>query len=143
MPVGRPSVGRLRLSAKSASESPPFHAVTTPLPWLVLVKRIVDAKAKFRFVAEPWADTGTSTGRLMLAVLGGLADVERDLIRTRTAEGRSRAQKRGQRMGRKPKLTEAQQNEATRRRAEGATLDELARSYNVGISTIRLATRSA
>jgi DNA invertase Pin-like site-specific DNA recombinase len=72
-----------------------------------------------------------------------LADVERDLIRTRTAEGRSRAQKRGQRMGRKPKLTDAQQNEATRRRAEGATLDELARSYNVGISTIRLATRSA
>jgi hypothetical protein len=34
--------------------------------------------------------TGTSTGRLMIAVLGGLADVERDLIRTRTAEGRSR-----------------------------------------------------
>jgi DNA invertase Pin-like site-specific DNA recombinase len=45
-------------------------------------------------------------------VLGGLADVERDLIRTRTAEGRSRAQKRGQRMGRKPKFTEAQQDEA-------------------------------
>jgi DNA invertase Pin-like site-specific DNA recombinase len=69
-----------------------------------IVKRIVDAKAQFRSFAEPWADTGTSTGRLMLAVLGGLADVERDLIRTRTAEGRSRAQKRGQRMGRKPKL---------------------------------------
>jgi DNA invertase Pin-like site-specific DNA recombinase len=48
-------------------------------------------------------------GRLMIAVLGGLADVERDLIRTRTAERRSRATKRGQRMGRKPKLTEAQQ----------------------------------
>ena len=56
-----------------------------------IVKRIVDAKAQFRSLAEPWADTGTSTGRLMLAVLGGLADVERDLIRTRTAEGRSRA----------------------------------------------------
>jgi DNA invertase Pin-like site-specific DNA recombinase len=55
-------------------------------------------------LAEPWADSTSSTGRLMLAVLGGLADVERDLIRTRTAEGRSRAQKRGQRMGRKPKL---------------------------------------
>ena len=55
----------------------------------------------------------------MIAVLGGLADVERDLIRTRTAEGRSRAQKRGQRMGRKPKLTEAQQDEARKRRAEG------------------------
>jgi DNA invertase Pin-like site-specific DNA recombinase len=44
-------------------------------------------------------DTGTSTGRLIIAVLGGLADVERDLIRTRTAEGHSRAQKRGQHMG--------------------------------------------
>jgi DNA invertase Pin-like site-specific DNA recombinase len=61
-----------------------------------IVKQIVDAKAQFRSQAEPWADTGTSTGRLMIAVLGGLADVERDLIRTRTAEGRSRAQKRGQ-----------------------------------------------
>jgi DNA invertase Pin-like site-specific DNA recombinase len=38
-----------------------------------VVKRIVDAKAQFRSLAEPWADTGTSTGRLMLAVLRGLA----------------------------------------------------------------------
>jgi hypothetical protein len=60
-----------------------------------IVKRIVDAKAQFRSLAEPWADTGTSSGRLMLAVLGGLADVERDLIRTRTAEGRSRAKAQG------------------------------------------------
>jgi len=60
-----------------------------------IVKQIVDAKAQFRSLAEPWADTGASTGRLMIAVLGGLADVERDLIRTHTAEGRSRAQKRG------------------------------------------------
>jgi DNA invertase Pin-like site-specific DNA recombinase len=89
-------------------------------------------KVQFRSLAEAWADTGTSTGRLMLAVLGGLADVERHLIRTRTAEGRSRAQKRGQRIGRKPKLTEAQQDEARKRRAEGATLAELARSYGVG-----------
>jgi len=64
-----------------------------------IVKQIVDAKAQFRSLAEPWADTGTSTGRLMLAVLGGLADVERDLIRTRTAEGRSRAKAQGQHMG--------------------------------------------
>src|SRR5215471_18953674 len=56
-----------------------------------IVKRIVDAKAEFRSLAEPWADTGTRTGRLMIAVLGGLAEAERDLIRTRTAEGRSRA----------------------------------------------------
>src|SRR5256714_1687356 len=108
-----------------------------------IIKEIVDAKAQFRSLAEPWADTGTSTGRLMIAVLGGLADVERDLIRTRTAEGRSRAKARGQQMGRPPALTPAQQKEATRRLARGATLDELARSYNVGISTIRRATRPA
>ena len=77
----------------------------------------------------------------MIAVLGGLADVERDLIRTRTAEGRSRAQKRGQHMGRPPKLTDAQKAEARRRRAEGATLAELARSYGVGKSTISRRTR--
>jgi hypothetical protein len=58
------------------------------LDLFAIVKRIVDAKAQFRSLAEPWADTGTRTGGLMLAVLGGLADVERDLIRTRTAEGR-------------------------------------------------------
>jgi DNA invertase Pin-like site-specific DNA recombinase len=103
-----------------------------------IVNRIVDAKAQFRSLAEPWADTGTSTGRLMLAVLGGLAHLERDLIRNRTAEGRSRAKARGQLMGRLQ-----QQKEATRRRAQGATLDELARSYNVGISTIRRATPAA
>lgn len=65
-----------------------------------IVKRIADAKAQFRSLSEPWADTGNSTGRLMLAVLGGLADVERDLIRTRTAEGRSPAKAQGQHMGR-------------------------------------------
>jgi DNA invertase Pin-like site-specific DNA recombinase len=91
-----------------------------------IVKRIVDAKAQFRSLAEPWPDTGTSTGRLMLAVLGGLADVERDLIRTRTAEGRSRAKARGKHMGWPPSLTPAQRKEATTRRAQGATLQELA-----------------
>src|SRR6516164_2986712 len=101
-----------------------------------IVKRIVEAKAQFRSLAEPWADTGTSTGRLMLAVLGGLADVERDLIRTRTAEGRSRAKAQGVAMGRPAALTSQQQNEATRRRARGATLQELARSYNVSRATI-------
>jgi DNA invertase Pin-like site-specific DNA recombinase len=108
-----------------------------------IVKRIVDAKAQFRSLAEPWADTGTSTGRLMLAVLGGLADVERDLIRTRTAEGRSRAKARGQPMGRPPSLTAAQQTEATRRRAQGATLQELADSYDRSIATMRRNTRAA
>lgn len=106
-----------------------------------IVKRIVDAGAQFRSLAEPWADTGTSTGRLMIAVLGGLADVERDLIRTRTTEGRIRAMGRGQHMGRPPKLTTVQRAEARERREQGATLSELARSYDVSLSAISRATR--
>lgn len=107
-----------------------------------IVKQIVEAGGQFRSLAEPWADTATSTGRLMLAVLGGLADVERDLIRTRTAEGRSRAKARGQHMGRPPSLTPQQQTEARLRRAEGATLKELAQSYNVGLATIVRVTKA-
>jgi DNA invertase Pin-like site-specific DNA recombinase len=83
----------------------------------------------------PQIDFISSLG-LMLAVLGGLADVERDLIRTRTAEGRSRAKAQGKHMGRPASLTPAQQKEATRRRAQGATLQELAKSYNVSRATI-------
>jgi DNA invertase Pin-like site-specific DNA recombinase len=101
-----------------------------------IVKAIVDLKAQFRSLAEPWADTSTSTGRLMIAVLGGLADVERDLIRTRTAEGRQRAKARGVKLGRKPKLTPEQRREALARRTAGETLMDIARTYNVSFATI-------
>ncbi len=70
----------------------------------------------------------------MIAVLGGLADLERDLIRTRTAEGRGRASARGQHMGRPPKLTPQPQAEA-RPRAEGATLSEVTRNHDVSEAT--------
>jgi DNA invertase Pin-like site-specific DNA recombinase len=66
---------------------------------------ITGCKAGFRSLGDAWADTTTAHGRLMLTVLGGLAEFERDLIRTRTGEGRARAVARGQRMGRSPKRT--------------------------------------
>jgi DNA invertase Pin-like site-specific DNA recombinase len=99
-------------------------------------QRQADRGHRGRSLAEPWADTATSTGRLMIVILGGLTAVERDLIRTRTAEGRNRAKASGQHTGRPPKLTPQQQKEARRRRAQGATLKELAKSYNVGRATI-------
>lgn len=103
---------------------------------------IADRKAGFRSLGDAWADTTTSHGRLMLTVLGGLAEFERDLIRKRTAEGRERAKARGVKLGRRPKLTPHQQQEARRRRDSGEeTLADIARSYNVSHSTIsRLAT---
>jgi DNA invertase Pin-like site-specific DNA recombinase len=101
-----------------------------------IVKKIIDAGGQFLSLAEPWADTSTSTGRLMIAVLGGLADVERDLIRTRTGEGRARAKLRGQHMGRPPKMTAAQKQEARRRRKDGEAVADLARSYGVSPAAI-------
>jgi len=65
----------------------------------------------------------------MVTVLGGLAEFERHLILTPTAEGRTRAQANGVRFGRKPSLTAYQRAQALRRRAAGETLVEIARSY--------------
>jgi DNA invertase Pin-like site-specific DNA recombinase len=56
--------------------------------------------AGFRSLSDAWADTTTAHGRLMLMVLGGLAEFERELIRARTGEGRARAKARGQSLGR-------------------------------------------
>ncbi len=72
----------------------------------------------------------------MLTVLGGLAEFERELIRSRTGEGRERAKARGVVMGRKPKLTNHQRQEAIARREAGEGLVDIARSYNVSHSTI-------
>src|ERR671913_2534620 len=91
--------------------------------------------AGFRSLGDAWADTTTPHGRLMLAVLGGLAEFERDLIRARTGEGRERARARGQSLGRKPKLTPHQQREALVRRDAGEPLTEVGRSYGVHHST--------
>ena len=81
-----------------------------PWPWpRELIAKLIDAIAKagagFRSLADAWADTTTAHGRLMLTVLGGLAEFERDLIRARTGEGRKRARSLGVHMGRPPKLT--------------------------------------
>src|SRR6201988_4573892 len=104
---------------------------------LNVLAAITGKRAGFRSLGDTWADTTTSHGRLMLTVLGGLAEFERDLIRARTGEGRARAVANGVKLGRKPKLTPHQQNEARQRVAAGnETLREIARSYNVHNSTI-------
>ena len=98
---------------------------------------IADRKAGFRSLTDTWADTTTSHGRLMLTVLGGLAEFERDLIRARTGEGRARAVARGVKMGRPPKLTPHQKKEAIKRRdQDDETLADVGRSYNVSPATI-------
>jgi DNA invertase Pin-like site-specific DNA recombinase len=97
---------------------------------------ITDRKAGFRSLNDTWADTTTPRGRLMLTVLGGLAEFERELIRAWTGEGRLRAKARGVKMGRPSKLTSRQITEALRRRDAGEPMRDIARTYNVSHSTI-------
>jgi DNA invertase Pin-like site-specific DNA recombinase len=103
---------------------------------LNVLATLADKGAGFRSLADTWADTTTAHGRLMLTVLGGLAEFERELIKARTGEGRRRAKDRGVRFGRKPKLTAFQIAEALQRKANGEHLADIGRSYGVSHSTI-------
>jgi DNA invertase Pin-like site-specific DNA recombinase len=103
---------------------------------LKFLDQISKAGAKFKSLADPWADTSTMHGELMITILAGLATFERHLIRARTDEGRKRAQARGVRFGRPLKLTRYQIEEALARRQAGEPLTDIGRSYGVSHSTI-------
>src|SRR5437660_8114179 len=96
---------------------------------LNILDAIAKAGAGFKSLKDAWADTTTPHGRLMLTVLGGLAEFERELIRARTGEGRKRAKERGVKFGRPRKLTPHQRQKAMERRAVGETLADIARDY--------------
>jgi DNA invertase Pin-like site-specific DNA recombinase len=92
--------------------------------------------AMFKSLGDPWADTTTPHGRLMVTVLGGLAEFERSLILSRTSEGRKRAKARGVKFGRPSVLNPYQAEEARERRAKGESLVSIARTFNCAHSTI-------
>jgi DNA invertase Pin-like site-specific DNA recombinase len=95
---------------------------------------IAKAGAGFKSLGDAWADTTTPHGRLMLTVLGGFAEFERELILARTSDGRTRAKVRGVKLGRA--LTRHQRQEAIDRLAKGEAQADIARSYAVSQSTI-------
>jgi len=102
---------------------------------------VAENKAGLHSLGDALADTTTPHGRLMLTVPGGLAEFEREPIRTRTGKGRVCAVPRGVKLGRKPKLTPHRQKESARRRASSEAVREIARSYNISHSTVsRLST---
>ena len=103
---------------------------------LNLLDDIAKRGAGFKSLKDPWCDTTTPHGELMVTILSGLATFERHLIRSRTDEGRKRAQERGVRFGRPPKLTPHQRQEALRRLTDGETQADIARTYNVNPATI-------
>jgi DNA invertase Pin-like site-specific DNA recombinase len=103
---------------------------------LNILDDIAKRGAGFKSLHDAWADTTSAHGRLMVTILAGLAEFERELIRARTGEGRKRAKERGVRFGRPPVLTPHQRQEALARREAGETLMDIARSYGVSHPTI-------
>ena len=103
---------------------------------LNLLASISERGASFRSLRDTWADTTNAHGRLIITVLAGLAEFERELIRSRCGEGMARAKDRGVRFGRPPKMTPHQRQEARRRLEAGETQSDIARSYNVDATTI-------
>jgi DNA invertase Pin-like site-specific DNA recombinase len=103
---------------------------------LNILHTIATAGAGFKSLSDTWADTTTPHGRLMLTVLGGLAEFERELIKARTGEGRKRAQARGVKFGRPSKLSPHQRREARARIDAGETQADIARSCGVAHTTI-------
>jgi DNA invertase Pin-like site-specific DNA recombinase len=111
---------------------------------LNILHDIGERGAAFKSLADTWADTTTPHGRLMVTVLGGLAEFERSLIKARTDVGIKRARVAGIRFGRPPKLDKHQQQHALKLLADGEPQAAVARILRVDQSTIsRLAAAAA
>jgi DNA invertase Pin-like site-specific DNA recombinase len=90
----------------------------------------------FVSLGEGWCDTTTSVGRLIIAIMAGIAQFERELIRQRCDEGLERARANGVKFGRKARLSAFQIDEAKRRLEAGESQSEVGRLFGVSHQTI-------
>ncbi len=103
---------------------------------LETMETIREVGGKFLSLSEPWADTTSHAGKMIMTVFAGIAEFERDLIRERTSAGRVAAQKRGVRFGRPRKLNPDQAKLAKRLIDEGKLVSEVAKTFGVHVATI-------
>jgi len=103
---------------------------------LEIVEMIGNSGARFQSISEPWADTTSHAGKMIMTIFAGIAEFERDLIRERTGIGRADAQKRGVRFGRPKKMNAEQQALAKRLLKEGKSVAEVARTFSVHPATL-------
>lgn len=97
---------------------------------------ITEKNAGLQSLDEPWADTTTPSGRMILTVFAGIAEFERHLIRSRTEDGRRAAQARGVAFGRPRKMSKRQETLARELVREGKSISEVARTFNVHPATV-------
>jgi DNA invertase Pin-like site-specific DNA recombinase len=103
---------------------------------LETMETIREVGARFQSLSEPWANTTTHAGKLIMTVFAGIAEFERDLIRERTSAGREAARRRGTHLGRPRKLNPEQTKLARRLINEGQSVREIADTFNVHTATI-------
>ncbi len=103
---------------------------------LEIVELISNANARFQSISEPWADTTTHAGKMIMTIFAGIAEFERDLIRERTGAGRADAHKRGVRFGRPKKMNGDQIKLAQRLLKEGKSVREVSRTFSVHPATL-------
>ena len=104
---------------------------------LLKIANAFNAKGiSLKSLQEPWADTTSSVGKLMMTVMAGIAEFERDLISQRAADGRTAALKRGVKFGRPAKLTRAQVRLIKKARDNGASVKKLSDAFVVSRDTI-------
>jgi DNA invertase Pin-like site-specific DNA recombinase len=109
---------------------------------LEITDQIMNAGGKFSSLSEPWADTTSPAGKMIMTIFAGMAEFEKDLIRDRTGTGRKAAKERGVRFGRPPKMTEAQLKAARRLLRDGQSVRQVADTFNVHYTTLYRLLRS-
>jgi DNA invertase Pin-like site-specific DNA recombinase len=135
----RPALKRLRAAMKAGDV-----IVVTRLDRLArstrdllnIVDEITKAGVGFKSLADAWCDTTTPHGKLMLTILGGLAEFERSLIYERTQAGIARARELGKTFGAPRKLNPKQRTIIAERYAAGETMATLALEFAVSEPTI-------
>ena len=103
---------------------------------LHIAERLKEIGAGLRSLAEPWADTTSPAGRMVLTIFAGIADFERFLIGERTSAGQAAAKAKGVRFGPKPVLTPEQIAHARRMINEGQSVSEVARLLGIHRATL-------
>lgn len=103
---------------------------------LEITDKLCTAGTNFRSLSEPWADTTSHAGRMVMTIFAGIAEFERELIKERTSLGRSSARKRGVKFGRPSKLNLEHKELINRLLSERESIKNIAKTMKVHPSTI-------
>lgn len=102
---------------------------------LLSIAKMLDTKGVTLRILSMNVDTSTPTGRLMLTMLGGIAEFERDLMLERQREGIAKAKAEGKYKGRKA-TARAKADDVIRLKGEGLTGDAIAAQLGIGRASV-------